>query len=166
MYGTRHTRDYGESVPDIWRQSIAQLKAHEIQRGLRRLTSGGSASPPSLPQFMKACREIGDSEGPANPGQLQIARPEVHYIDAHANKCIFAYLNTHEATSQDSLAKMLAEKNRIVADFKNIATTDTITGKEIKVALFKAFDRVCEPMPKDELDRHRHSFTTTGYAIQ
>jgi len=145
MYGTRHTRDFGESVPDVWKQAIGGLKRHEIERGLRRLTAQGSGSPPTLPQFMKACRQIGDDGIGAENQQSGPALPLIFdkYV-AHANKCLLAYLNViiKDKVTEDELQKLVAEKNRIAEQFKEISTADEVTGKEIKEALFKSFDRL------------------------
>lgn len=147
MYGVRHTRDFGESVPDVWRQAIQNLKQHEIERGIRRLTSGGSSSPPTLPQFVKACKTIGEDEGPSNPGpHLALPAPKVHPIAAHAQKCLLAWLyHRKQETSESELQDLIREKNRIVDQYVQIQTEDDqLTGKEIRVSLFKAWDRVVE----------------------
>lgn len=143
MYGTRHTRDYGESVPEIWRQAIKTLKPFEIERGLRRLTSGGSGSPPTLPQFMKACRMIGEDEGPSNPAPVNGLPLMYHPIHSHAQKCLLNFLRIRfEDTSEEQLQLMLKEKNKIVEQYKDIATADEVTGAEIRDTLFKSFEKI------------------------
>ena len=149
MYGTRHTRDFGESVPDVWRQAIAGLKRHEIERGLRRLTAQGSGSPPTLPQFMKACRQVGDEGmGAENPSGQKVIEQKFDPIMAHANKCLFAFLSNNGAATESSLSHMIAEKNRIAEQFIEIAIEETPTGSEIRDAIFKAMRNIFQPAPK------------------
>lgn len=145
MYGTRHTRDYGESVPDIWRQAINTLKPFEIERGLRRLTSGGSGSPPTLPQFMKACRMIGDDDsGAVNPSRANMLPVMFDPFHMHGQKCLSAFIqNTKTKISEEQLQAMIVEKNKIVSQYKDIATADEVTGAEIRDTLFRAFGRAC-----------------------
>lgn len=64
-------------------------------------------------------------------------------IHMHAQKCMFAYLQDRGAANEESLRSMIAAKNKLVAQFREVHVEDkTITGKEIRVALFKAFDKV------------------------
>lgn len=141
MYGTRHTRDYGESVPDIWRSAIKTLKPYEIERGLRRLTTGGSGSPPTLPQFMKACRSIGDEDsGPAAPDRASLLPLKFDPYQAHGQKCLFRYLLDNEV-NKNKLQLLIDAKNKIVDQYRQIATEENISGAELRDALFKEFDR-------------------------
>jgi hypothetical protein len=168
MYGARLTRDFGESVPEVWRQAISGLNRHQIDRGLRRLTAGGSGSVPTLPQFMKACRMIGEDDGPSNPGMAQLPQrilPQgFNHIDAHGQKCMFAYLWDRGAASETSLHVMIAEKNKIVEQYRLIAAEDEVTGKEIKDRLFGAFAKVWRPITEEDAEAHYTSFRAKGFA--
>jgi hypothetical protein len=169
MYGSRLTRDYGDSVPDAWRTAINQLKQHEVTRGLQRLLRQGHATPPTLPQFVKACREIGGGEDGQEPHPApDRALPSPQYEDPihrHAQLSMFGYLWSRGAASQDSLSKMITAKNKLVAQFQDIYREDkTITGSEIRDALFKAWDKVWQPIPENEANRHALHVQRTGYA--
>lgn len=117
MYGSRLTRDFGESVPEPWTSAIRTLNDRQIQRGLRKLTDAGSASSPTLPVFVKACRMLDDEDGshgranvPALPG----------YDDYHqlGQRWLFAFLLKHGGIEPATLPKVVAAKNRIVAEFR------------------------------------------------
>jgi hypothetical protein len=63
-------RKFGKSPPPEWNAMLLRLKEFEIDRGLRRLAYSGKPHVPSLPEFTKLCRAIGDAsieEGHAKP---------------------------------------------------------------------------------------------------
>jgi len=141
MYGVRHTKDYGESVPDVWRQAIETLTEHEINRGLRRLTKDGNAYPPTLPQFMKACKSIGD-DGPANPGAyVGIEDSRFDPYHCHAQRVMCWYL-LNRKIQQSMLSALIRAKNIIVDQYRLIGKEEKVDGKEIKERLIAAFDAV------------------------
>lgn len=163
MYGTRLTRDFGESVPEPWKQAIASLKRHEIDRGLRRLTAGGSGSPPTLPQFMKACKTIGEEEGPSRPAtKPQLPAPEIDNFTRAANHWMFNYLR-QRTTSRAALKDMIAEKNRLVMQYRSIDTVDRVTDKEFLDALHKAWNKVWKEQPIEEFNADRRQLLRIGY---
>lgn len=159
MYGGRLTRDLGESVPETWRRTITGLKDYEIQRGLARLLKGGQASAPSLPQFVKACKTIGDDDGPSAPNNSNtLPAPDYDVYHSHGQRCLMKYIFTNGAASDISLRKMLLSKGKIVNDFRAIAADgDEVTGSEIRDALFKSWDGLWESRTETEsaADRYR-----------
>ena len=52
-------RKFGDQPPDDWRRLIDRLGEHELSRGLRRLAGSGRAHVPTLPEFLRMCREVG-----------------------------------------------------------------------------------------------------------
>lgn len=157
MYGTRLTRDFGESVPDPWRSAIATLNDLQIQRGLRRLTAAGSASVPTLPQFVKACRQTGDDEGETRPAATYLPAPPVDPWVGLGNRALFQYLKTKGAASEQTLPKLVAVKNEIIA-----AADDSSEPKEVRDVLFAAFDKLWEAMPASQIEWHKDHFARTG----
>lgn len=166
MYGNRLTRDYGDSAPVTWVNAINSLRDYELARGLRNLLAAGSGSPPTLPQFMKACRQA-ETDGPdRNHSPMRLPKPEyTEPVHAHAQRCLLAYLWEKGAASEASLRDMIAAENSIVGKYKSILTEDpTVTGKDIKVALFKAWGSLWKPMSAYEGAHHLQNFQRTGYA--
>jgi hypothetical protein len=142
MYGARLTRDFGASVPDPWRSAIKRLKDYELQRGLRRLAAAGSGSPPTLPQFMKACRQVGDDDGPAQTGP---ALPPASYDFVHTigQKVLLAYLcDPRNSVDDKMLAALVTEKNRLASDFRQMLRDDEVPVETMRDAWLKAFNRV------------------------
>lgn len=145
MYGAKLARDFDASVPDAWRHAIGSLKHYEVDRGLRRLTLGGSGSPPTLPQFIKACKQVGEAEGPSNPHPNPSSALPLHFdpFVAHANKCLLSFLFKRGTVSDELLSKLVEEKNVIASQYRDISREDEVTGAEIKERCFRAFDKLC-----------------------
>lgn len=50
-------RKYGEGIPDEWHAMMLRLNEHQVQRGVRMLAYSGKSHVPSLPEFVKLCRD-------------------------------------------------------------------------------------------------------------
>lgn len=53
-------RKYGRTVPQEWVGAVSGLKDFELQRAMRRLAASGKAHVPTLPEFLKLARSVGD----------------------------------------------------------------------------------------------------------
>lgn len=53
-------RKFGPTPPDEWKSLIGSLNDFELERGMRRLVYSGKAHVPTLPEFGKMCRTVGD----------------------------------------------------------------------------------------------------------
>ena len=152
MYGVRLTRDFGESVPDVWRQAISGLQRYEIERGLRRLTTQGSGSPPTLPQFMRACKEVGDDNGSLRPAHTIITEQDLRdKYDRFADHLFFNFLMRCGGIPNDLLSGCIAIKKKIAADFRLIGSEETVEPKEMQQALHKQWNRLVA----ENTDAHR-----------
>lgn len=66
-------RKFGEEIPDEWHAMLSRLNEHQIQRGVRMLAYSGKGHVPSLPEFVKLCRdaehdrEVADRPALPNP---------------------------------------------------------------------------------------------------
>lgn len=164
MYGSRITRDFGESVPEPWQSAIRKLTDVEIQRGLRRLTLGGSGSTPTLPQFVKACREIGTTDGPENPGPA-LPKPLPDTFVLFGNHLLFNYLMRHPVPVSDASVKELVRlKDKIIADYQCIHTEDPVTGEEVRDTLHSAWDAIVQPASAEEIAEDFAHFARTHRA--
>lgn len=90
-------------------------------------------------------------------------QPEYSAVHRHAQRCMTAFLWEKGGASEAALLDMIEAKQRIVADFKLIATEDQITGGEIKAALFKAWKPLWKPMPEAEQRRHCDHLQRFGF---
>lgn len=66
-------RKFGLTPPPEWVAMMGRLTDFEFQRGVRRLAYSGRGGVPSLPEFTKLCRALGDSE--IEEGQQRPALP-------------------------------------------------------------------------------------------
>lgn len=55
-------RKFGRSIPSEWRGVADRMPHVELERGVRRLVHSGRAHIPSLPEFVKLCKTIGDDQ--------------------------------------------------------------------------------------------------------
>lgn len=53
-------RRFGANPPGEWINAVGRLTQFEFERGLRALERSGMASVPSLPQFMRLCKQLGE----------------------------------------------------------------------------------------------------------
>lgn len=157
MYGNRFTREYGDSAPDTWHRTITSLKDYELTRGLRRLLQQGSGSPPTLPQFVKACKAADPDDVVRPQNTLVLPPPGIDRYTAFGNRTLLAYLMDPKRVnpSEASLQRMVAAKNNIIENCRQIED-EPLTSAEIQAALTKRFTELYEPMPAAELEAARH----------
>lgn len=163
MYGNRLTRDFGDSVPDPWRSAITTLNDYQIQRGLRRLTEHGSGSTPTLPQFVKACRDTsGDPIVPEVPALPELTPDN---FTLFGNHLLFNFLMRYpQPVSDASLRELVKAKDKIVADFRLISTEDTVEGVEMQRALHAKWNELVKPASDEEMQENREHFARTNSA--
>ena len=147
MYGNKFMTAYGEKPSQIWTMTINGFKEHEIQRGLRKLLHKGSGTPPTLPQFVAACKYSEEEDQTPNPSTVALPRIASQYDEpvwCHGQKCLFAFLwKSTRRYTDEQVKEMVAIKNKIVSDFKLILAEDnSLTGSEIRDALFAAWSKV------------------------
>lgn len=146
MYGNRLTRDFGDSVPDPWRSAIGTLSDSQVQRGLRRLTVAGSASTPTLPQFVKACRDLGDDEGQTRPASTYLPAPDYDHFHRFGQRQFFKFLWTHDTTPAQ-LPMLIQRKNEIIDAARHdpemqLGGDEAEQGKQLHEILFSAWRKV------------------------
>lgn len=59
-------RKYGREIPQEWVAICTRLNEYQLQRGIRQLAYSGKQHVPSLPEFVKLCR---DGEHDVKPAQ-------------------------------------------------------------------------------------------------
>lgn len=142
-FGPRFLRDFGNEAPPIWVSAIQSLKDHEIEKGFRRLALHGSASPPTLPQFMKFCKMTGDDEGTLRPAatfqpQKSLAAPSNKFF-AKGSVLLLKYILENETptTEVDALRAIM---KRAADDYLAVSRECEVSFDEFQVFLYKQFD--------------------------
>lgn len=142
MYGPRFLRDYGNTAPPVWQSAIRTLTDAQIQRGMRRLAAAGSGSVPTLPVFVKACRQPGDDEGETRPASTYLPPPSYDDFHAFGQRCLFAFIRTQDRISDPTLKALVSVKNKLVNDFREMHREDEVTAEQVREALMRAFEKV------------------------
>lgn len=136
-------RKFGAEIPQEWNAMLQRLNDHEIQRGIRQLAYGGKAHVPSLPEFVKLCRDA-EHDMVASPVHPAIAAPEwdrwliagnrrlLRYITGRIPKDPKAYGDRHEPSFAASVSALVAMKNRWVELMQASATEDGVPPDEQK----------------------------------
>ena len=101
MYGSKFTNNYGETPPQMWKVTINNFKDFELARGMRKLMFKGSGTPPTLPQFLAACKYSDEEDQASRVDQTALPKPEYNEpIWSHAQKCLMAYLWTKKVPNE------------------------------------------------------------------
>ena len=143
-FGPRFLRDFGKEAPPIWSSAIAKLNDIEIARGFRRLSTRGLSSPPTLPQFMKACQEIGDNEGEMRPRQTYQALPNPDNRDKYdrfADHLFLNYLMRKQGCDLVVLPQLLNIKRQTTQIYREIGQEEQVEPKEMRDYLHKCWDK-------------------------
>lgn len=86
-------RKYGQGIPDEWKAMLMRLNEHQVQRGVRMLAYSGKSNVPSLPEFVKLCRDATHdrelSDQPALPNPAAFVGDQ---WDSAANHHLLAYI--------------------------------------------------------------------------
>lgn len=134
-------RKYGRVIPDEWTAMLTRLNDYQVQRGIRQLAYSGKPHVPSLPEFVKLCR---DSEHDIRPPveHPAIAAPEwdrwllagnrrlMRYITTKIPEDLQRYGHREEPGFATSINTLVAMKNRWVDVMQAAAGPDGVPPDE------------------------------------
>jgi hypothetical protein len=125
MFGAERLRKaFGATPPPTWEQALARLKDFELERGMRRLVYGGKGHIPSLPEFLRMCREVGgeqwaDADEPRLPPAQRLEAPSVPRWTEQANLHLLGYITRRTPERNRLPAEPLVEaKNAWAEDMR------------------------------------------------
>lgn len=84
-------RKFGRQIPVEWLAMCGKLPEHQIQRGIRQLAYSGKAHVPSLPEFVKLCRDAEHDFRPPVPHDA-LAGPEMDGWEMLGNRRLLRYI--------------------------------------------------------------------------
>ena len=58
IYGKAWTKQFGNEPSQIWRKKLYQLGVEKITIGIDELIDNNHKFPPSLPEFIRACKKV------------------------------------------------------------------------------------------------------------
>lgn len=92
-------RKFGREIPTEWRGIVERMPIPELERGMRRLVYSGKAHVPTLPEFVKLCKAVGDDAEYGGPkGTAALPPPAKTVTDAwgaQANLHLLTYVQKH-----------------------------------------------------------------------
>lgn len=96
-FGDPLLRRFGAEPPPEWNAALGTLNAIQLDRGMRRVVFGWKGGPPSLPDFMRLCRNIGNDEfdDGREPARPQLTGPDSFTGDSWdtaANRYLLGYI--------------------------------------------------------------------------
>lgn len=133
MFGAEAlARKYGDSPPPEWRVSLDRLKDFELERGMRRLVYSGKPHIPSLPEFLRLCREVGgDDHASADARQMppsrQLAQQPVPRWSEQANIHLLGHISRQARkrvyyATQELIQPLIEAKNAWAEDMREAET--------------------------------------------
>lgn len=90
-------RKFGKSPPPEWSAMVSRLTGFEIDRGIRRLAYSGKPHVPSLPEFTKLCRMVGDDALEEGPKRNALPNPDTwvgDVWDVASNRRLLKHITT------------------------------------------------------------------------
>lgn len=124
LYGADAVRrKFGDEAPPEWREAISQVSDFDLQRGMRRLMHGGKPYVPSLPEFIRACKVVGqDTEAGEGKPTYMLPAPEPAITDAWgaaANGHLLAWVLSNHRLFRSSSGNDLPHVTAIAVHWKN-----------------------------------------------
>jgi hypothetical protein len=89
-------RKFGREIPAEWTAMCARLNEFQVQRGIRQLAYSGKSHVPSLPEFVKLCRDAEhDFKPPAvHPSLAHDGDPSMDAWGMLANRRLLKHITT------------------------------------------------------------------------
>ena len=129
---------------------VTDLRSEAYWRGLAKMQLGqfarvvehalgpdGPERIPTAPQCWTIARQLRAQRPRAT--EPAATQPTVTPLVAFGNRCLLRYLREARGVDDSTLARLVAEKGRIAANFAMIASEETVTAEEVRAAMFAAF---------------------------
>lgn len=111
-------------------------------RGLRVLGSYGSGTPPTLPQFLKACRQSDPDDVVRPQNTYKLPDPSLDNYHAYGQRMLFSYLLDRQGVDERLLPQLIDAKNRIMGQYREIEREEVVQSDDIKRQLYRTWDVV------------------------
>jgi hypothetical protein len=140
MFGAEAlARKYGDTPPDTWITAVERLNQFELERGMRRLVYGGKTYVPTLPEFLRMCREIGgeqwnDVDNPRVPAARHLEHKPQPRWDREGCEHLLAYLTRRDPSrNRLDVQPLVNAKNAWAEDMRDAEMSGSLpkdNGKE------------------------------------
>jgi hypothetical protein len=132
-FGDALLRKFGAEPPNEWSAVLGAVTAAQLERGMRRLVFGWKGGPPTLPDFMRLCRTVGNDEfDDGQPPPLQLTGPDTfagdvwdiaanRYLLGHIAKRMSANPKMYgKPASYEAMQASVADLNQLGLDKHNL----------------------------------------------
>lgn len=135
LFGEALLRKFGAEPPQEWETALGYLNDAQVERGFRRFVFGWKGGPPSLPDFVRMCRAIGDDSMDEGPRPLVLPTPPANTYDGWdltGNNRFMNYvkkrLSEHPRAWGRPASAQQADATRIAVAYKNAWAQDMREG--------------------------------------
>lgn len=120
-------RKFGQVAPAAWADLLASMNDFQFARGLKRLPLVGKPHVPSLPEFLRLCRDtggVGDIDEPYVPAARQVEGPKLRPWQMVGNRHLLSYIRAmtpgrpRRYIGDGPTGCLVAMKNAWVADME------------------------------------------------
>ena len=122
-----------------WRD-LAKMQLGQFARVVEHaLGPDGPERIPTAPQCWSIARSLR-----ARPSAPTVTPPERVFdpFVTFGNRCLLQFLRTHGGVDEAALPHLVAEKNRLAGQFREVAAECDVSAEEVREAMRGAFDRI------------------------
>lgn len=133
---------------------MTDLRTDAYWRGLQKMQLGqfarvvefalGESGPeriPTVPQCWNILRQQRTNATKQPQESSGGSAPAFDAMHGFGQRCLMRWLFERGPVDELRLTRLIAEKNRLVADFREIARSEEVTAEEVRQAMFGAFAR-------------------------
>lgn len=154
MFGAKFYEQFGPQPNDSWRDTVGELDAAQVREALRKIRNGGSAFPPSLPEFVALAKN--------SPVQRERANhPHLDDFERFGQRRIFELLwptsgGGRGSASEASLVAIVARKNQLVQQFRSAYAGSSQAATDEDVAEWREIfrtelEKLWQPRTEEEI---------------
>jgi hypothetical protein len=123
-------RKFGPKIPDEWTAMLSRLNEFQVQRGVRMLAYSGKSHVPSLPEFVKLCRDAEHdrelSDRPALPAPPNGFDNWAEEANIHLLGVVTRAVRDHRSYNPTQTNILVAYKNRWAGMMRAAAGPDGV----------------------------------------
>lgn len=128
---------------DAYWRGLQQMSALQFARVVEHaLSERGPERIPTVPQVWNLHRELRRTARAPAPSPSSSPPPAFDSFHAFGQRCLLRFLSAAGAVPDDVVPRLVAEKNRLAANFRSVAAECEVTAEEVREAMFAGFARV------------------------
>ena len=134
---------------------VTELRSEAYWRGLERmqlsqfarvvshaLGEDGPERIPLVPKCWAIWKQIRHRRPVAAAAPVEVQPPQYDALHGFAQRCLLRFLREAGGVDDGTLGRLVAEKNRLLGQYRLIATEEEITADELRERLLVSFARI------------------------